>query len=79
MDKEKLFKAAQINDAIGNLRTKIHTIEKFKTDDVKINIRQDGFNTSVMIPDELKKPIMALIDDHYKSRLEKLEQEFEEL
>ena len=79
MDKEKLFKAAQMNDAISNLRTKIHIIEKFKTGDAKINIHQDGFYTSVMIPDELKNSIIALIDGHYNSRLEKLEQEFEEM
>lgn len=79
MDKEKLFKAAQINDAISNLRTKIHTIERFKTYDFKINMCQEGFNMTITISDELKKPIIAIIDDHYKSRLEKLEQEFEEL
>lgn len=79
MDKEKLIKAVQINDSISGLRTLIHAIEQFKTGYSKIYVRQEESRNIVYIPDELKKPIMALIEDHYKSKLQEFEQKFKEL
>ena len=79
MDKEKLNKAMQINSAIEGLRAKIRTIEQFRTCYCETYLRQEGYPTTIQVPDELEKPILVLIEDHYKSKLQEFEQEFKEL
>lgn len=79
MNEEKLIKAVQINDAIRALREKLRTIEQFKTGYCETYLRQERCPATVLVPDELKKPIMALIEDHYKSKLQEFEQKFKEL
>lgn len=77
MDKEKLIKAKKLSGKIDDIIKAIGKIDSIKNNNQSIVVTD--CNRSVIIPPELKKPIMAIIDDHYKSRLEKLEQEFEEL
>ena len=79
MDTEKLNKALQITSAIEGLRAKLHVIEQFRTYYRETYLRQEGYPATVLVPDELEKPILALIEDHYKSKLQELEQEFKEL
>jgi hypothetical protein len=79
MDMEKLNKALQITSAIEGLRAKLHVIEQFRKCYCETYLRQEGHSTTVLVPDELEKPILALIEDHYKSKLQELEQEFEEM
>ena len=79
MDTEKLNKELQITSAIEGLRAKLHVIEQFRTYYRETYLRQEGYPTTVLVPDELEEPILALIEDHYKSNLQELEQEFEEM
>lgn len=79
MDKEKLNKALQITSAIEGLRAKLHVIEQFRKYYRETYLRQEGYPTAILVPDELEKPIFALIEDHYKSKLQEFEQEFKEL
>ncbi len=79
MDKEELNKALQINSAIEDLRAKLRVIEQFRKYYFETYLHQEGYPTTVLVPDELEKPILALIEDHYKSKLQELEQEFEEM
>lgn len=79
MDMEKLNKALQITSAIEGLRAKLHVIEQFRKCYCETYLRQEGYPTPVLVPDELEEPILALIEDHYKSKLQELEQEFEEM
>ena len=79
MDTEKLNKALQITSAIEGLRAKLHVIEQFRTYYRETYLRKEGYPATVLVPDELEEPILALIEDHYKSNLQELEQEFEEM